>query len=183
MSAATSDSYRYTPLQHSQPAPSTSLMHKLHLDRFSLSAILLTLLATTTLLYILAPHLPFLSPLTTPSPIPPIVVHHAALSDAATSHPSTSLSKRVHLPPSLLPNLQQFAVATFAPHSSTERHIHPSLSEVFHVKAGRAKFVFDGGREEVVGMDDTVAVPAGTWHTVVNEGEVELQMVYASVLV
>ena len=182
MTASTTDGYRYAPLQHSQASPSASLLHRMHLDRVSLPSILLTLLATAILLYIFAPHLPLLSSLT-PLSLPPLVVRHSQLSDAATSHPSASLSKRVHLPPSQLPNVQQFAVATFAPHSSTERHVHPSLSEIFHVKHGQAKFVFDGERDEVVGVDDTVAIPPGTWHMVVNDGDVELQMVYVSVLV
>ena len=145
--------------------------------------ILLALLATATLLYTLAPHIPLLSSLTTQPPAPPIIARHAELADSTTAHPSASLSKRVHLAASLLPNLQQFAVATFQPHSTTERHVHPSLSEVFHVLAGEVRFCFDGGREEVVGVGDTVAVPPGTWHTVVNDGDVELRMVYASVLV
>lgn len=183
MTTPSADGYRYSPLQHTQTSSSSSLLSKLHLNRFSLLTTVLALLATAILLYILAPHLPFLSSLTTQPLIPPIIVRHSLLSDAATAHPSASLSKRVHLSHSLLPNIQQFAVATFAPHSTTERHVHPTLTELFHVKAGRAKFVFDGEREEEVGVDDTVAIPAGTWHTVVNEGEVELQMVYASVLV
>ena len=183
MNASTTDGYRYTPLQHPQPTQSASLLHRLHLDRVSTLTALLALLATAALLYTLAPYVPLLSSLSSPPPLGPIVARHSLLADAATAHPSSALSKRVHLSQSLLPNLQQFAVATFAPHSSTERHVHPTLSEIFHVKEGRARFVFDGGREEAVGVDDTVAIPPGTWHTVVNDGDGELRMVYASVLV
>ena len=57
------------------------------------------------------------------------------------------------------------------------------MSEVFHVLSGSGRFVFDGGVEAVVGVEDTVAVPPGAWHTVVNDGEEVLRMVYASVLV
>lgn len=72
------------------------------------------------------------------------------------------------------------------------------MTEIFHVKEGKARFVFGtppttdsagvavggGGENNVnVGVDDTVAIPAGTAHTVVNDQDVPLKMVYASVLV
>ena len=180
MTAPATDSYHYAPLQHSQPAASASLVQQLRLNRLSPLTFVLALVTAFVLFYALTPYLSFAR---APSSLQPLVARHSQLSDAATAHPSAALSKRVHLSAQLLPNLQQFAVATFAPHSSTERHVHPTLSEVFHVKQGKARFVFDAGREEAVGVDDTVAIPPGAWHTVVNEGDVELRMVYASILV
>ena len=60
--------------------------------------------------------------------------------------------------------------------------MHESLTEVFHVKEGKGRFEFDGGRVEEVEVDDTIAVPAGAYHIVSNEGTEVLVMVYASIL-
>ena len=180
---------------HSAHSPSTveTVQHYIAVARSSrvLVALSLVLLLLTTV-YLIAPSTsPSTLPLTTQpsssstpsSPTPPIVAHHSTLPSTPTSHTNPGLSKTVHLPPSLVPNLQQFAVARFAAGSRTERHVHPTLTEVFHVKEGRGRFEFDDGTVEEVGVDDTIAVPAGAYHVVSNQGTDTLVMVYASILV
>ena len=180
---------------HSSHSPSTleTVQHYVAVARSSRFLVYLSLiLLFLTCVYLVAPS-PSPSPLpltthpssttTPPSPSSPHVAHHSSLTPTPTSHSNPGLSKTVHLPPSTVPNLQQWAVARFAPDSRTERHVHPTLSEVFHVKEGRGRFEFDGGRVEEVEVDDTIAVPAGAYHVVSNEGPEPLVMVYASILV
>ena len=178
---------------HSAPSRAETFQHYFEVARSSRLAMSIScVLIFLVFLYILVPSSsPLTDPLTTLSSTPasstppltsPVLVQHSALSDSPTSHSAPGLSKRVHLPASTVPHLQQWAVARFEPGSRTERHVHPTLTEVFHVKEGRGRFEFDEGAVRTVGEDDTIAVPAGAYHTVVNDGSDVLVMVYASIL-
>ena len=56
-------------------------------------------------------------------------------------------------------------------------HIHPHQDEHFEVLAGRAAFQVDG-REQVLGMGETIDVPAGTRHTFGNAGDEEMRVLF-----
>jgi quercetin dioxygenase-like cupin family protein len=87
----------------------------------------------------------------------------------------------VHLRSGQVSHVAQLAVATFAPGSRTERHSHPTMTEIFHVKAGRGSFLLDNGAVEELDVGDTVAVLPGAYHVVANDGTDSLVMLYVSI--
>jgi quercetin dioxygenase-like cupin family protein len=56
-------------------------------------------------------------------------------------------------------------------------HVHPNQDEHFEVLEGKAKFTVEGV-ERVLGIGDTIEVPAGTSHTFGNAGVDEMRVVF-----
>lgn len=99
-----------------------------------------------------------------------------------TGHAETAAAKRVHFTTKDgVPNLIQFAEAKFPPHAKVDRHSHPTMTEVFHVKQGAAVFTFEDG-ERVLYESDTIAIKPNAPHSVTNNQPEELIMVYASIV-
>lgn len=46
--------------------------------------------------------------------------------------------------------------------------VHSDVDQFFRIEEGKAKFVFNGKEEHLVGDGDAVVVPAGTHHNVIN---------------
>lgn len=103
-----------------------------------------------------------------------------------TSHSDTpdnvAPSKRVHIGKAdKVANLLQFAESKFPVGASVERHSHPTMTEIFHVKRGTVRFELDGGASQTLTADDTIVLRPGSHHSVRNVGDAEVVMVYASV--
>ncbi len=57
--------------------------------------------------------------------------------------------------------------------------VHKKVDQFFRIEKGEAKFVFNNGVEEhVVGEGDSVVVPAGTWHNVINNSKTRQLKLY-----
>ena len=59
---------------------------------------------------------------------------------------------------------------------------HPNVDQFFRIEQGEARFVFDETEQHLVRDGDAVAVPAATWHNVVNASkttELKLYTIYS----
>jgi mannose-6-phosphate isomerase-like protein (cupin superfamily) len=62
----------------------------------------------------------------------------------------------------------QLVVMCLQPGEDIGEEVHNAVDQFFRLEEGKAKFVFNGKEEHVVGNGDAVVVPAGTRHNVVN---------------
>jgi mannose-6-phosphate isomerase-like protein (cupin superfamily) len=70
----------------------------------------------------------------------------------------------------------QLVVMSLKPGEEIGREIHNEVDQFFRIERGKAKVVF-GERDELEAKDDDVfIVPAGTWHNVINIGNVDLKL-------
>lgn len=68
---------------------------------------------------------------------------------------------------------QSLAEATIAPGQQTATHRHIRSEEIYYVQHGTGTmFVGDESRDVVVG--DAIAIPAGTFHSILNTGTDDL---------
>ena len=70
---------------------------------------------------------------------------------------------------------QSLAEATLEPGQATERHYHRATEEIYFVIKGSGDMEVDG-RTERVRPGDAILIPAGAWHTLVNDGTSELRI-------
>ena len=62
----------------------------------------------------------------------------------------------------------QLVVMCLAPEEEIGDEVHAAVDQFFRIEQGEAKFVFDEKKERLVRDGDAVAVPAGTYHNVIN---------------
>lgn len=62
----------------------------------------------------------------------------------------------------------QLVVMCLQPKEDIGKEVHPNVDQFFRIEEGKARFVFNGKEEHLVGDGDTVVVPAGTYHNVIN---------------
>jgi len=60
---------------------------------------------------------------------------------------------------------QSLAEATLTPGGATERHYHRLSEEFYFILEGGGTMEIDG-EERLVGPDDAILIPAGTWHQI-----------------
>jgi mannose-6-phosphate isomerase-like protein (cupin superfamily) len=70
---------------------------------------------------------------------------------------------------------QSLAEATLEPGQATQRHYHRATEEIYFVVKGSGEMEVDGSAEHVR-PGDAVLIPAGAWHTLVNDGTSELRI-------
>ena len=70
---------------------------------------------------------------------------------------------------------QSLAEATLEPGQATERHYHRATEEIYFVIKGSGDMEVDG-RTERVRRGDAILIPAGAWHSLVNDGTSELRI-------
>jgi mannose-6-phosphate isomerase-like protein (cupin superfamily) len=68
---------------------------------------------------------------------------------------------------------QSLAEARIAPGATTRLHRHRASEEIYHVTAGHGQMTLGGQRLDI-GPGDTIAIPPGTPHDLVNTGGTEL---------
>ena len=61
----------------------------------------------------------------------------------------------------------QLVVMCLQPGEEIGDEVHPDVDQFFRIEEGKAKFVFNGSEEHLVGDGDAVIVPAGTRHNVI----------------
>jgi mannose-6-phosphate isomerase-like protein (cupin superfamily) len=55
--------------------------------------------------------------------------------------------------------------------------VHNDVDQFFRIEKGKARFVFNNGKEKyTVGDGEAVIVPAGTYHNVINVGKEDLKL-------
>jgi mannose-6-phosphate isomerase-like protein (cupin superfamily) len=62
----------------------------------------------------------------------------------------------------------QLVVMCLLPKEEIGNEVHEHVDQFFWVEGGKAKFVFNGTEEHLVGAGGAVVVPAGTYHNVIN---------------
>jgi mannose-6-phosphate isomerase-like protein (cupin superfamily) len=62
----------------------------------------------------------------------------------------------------------QLVVMCLKPDEEIGNEVHFTVDQFFRIEEGKAKFVFDGKEEHIVGDGDAVIVPAGIFHNVIN---------------
>ncbi len=62
----------------------------------------------------------------------------------------------------------QLVVMCLQPEEEIGNEVHPDVDQFFRIERGKAKFIFNGEEEHLVGAGDAVVVPAGTHHNVIN---------------
>jgi mannose-6-phosphate isomerase-like protein (cupin superfamily) len=70
---------------------------------------------------------------------------------------------------------QSLAEATLEPDQATERHYHRATEEIYFVIKGSGEMEVDGETQRIR-PGDAVLIPAGAWHTLVNDGTSELRI-------
>lgn len=65
----------------------------------------------------------------------------------------------------------QLVVMCLQPGEEIGNEVHDTVDQFFRIEEGKAKFVFGGGEEHLVGDGDAVIVPAGTYHNVINASQ------------
>jgi mannose-6-phosphate isomerase-like protein (cupin superfamily) len=65
---------------------------------------------------------------------------------------------------------QSLAEATIAPRQQTLLHRHPHTEELYHVRQGTGLMTL-GEKQVELSAGDTVAIPANTFHSVLNTGD------------
>jgi len=70
----------------------------------------------------------------------------------------------------------QLVVMALQPGEEIGNEVHDTVDQFFRIEAGKAKFVFGGSEEHVVGDGDAVIVPAGTFHNVINVSDETLKL-------
>jgi len=76
----------------------------------------------------------------------------------------------------------QLVVMCLQPGEEIGNEVHHNVDQFFRIEQGKAKFVFNGSEEHLVGDGDAVVVPAGTYHNVINaskRGRVKLYTIYS----
>jgi len=61
----------------------------------------------------------------------------------------------------------QLVVMCLQPGEEIGNEVHANVDQFFRIEEGKAKFVFNGTEEHLVGDGDAVIVPAGTYHNVI----------------
>jgi mannose-6-phosphate isomerase-like protein (cupin superfamily) len=62
----------------------------------------------------------------------------------------------------------QLVLMSLQPKEEIGNEVHKRVDQFFRIEEGRAKFVFNGTEEHLVGAGGAVVVPAGTYHNVIN---------------
>lgn len=73
---------------------------------------------------------------------------------------------------------QSFAEATIEPGAKTRLHRHRATEEIYHVAGGEGMMTL-GDETFEIAAGDTVCIPPGTPHKVVNSGTVPLRILCA----
>jgi mannose-6-phosphate isomerase-like protein (cupin superfamily) len=73
---------------------------------------------------------------------------------------------------------QQLVVMCLQPGEDIGNEVHPNVDQFFRIEKGKAKFVFNGTEEHLVGPGDAVVVPAGTHHNVINASDTKRLRLY-----
>ena len=63
---------------------------------------------------------------------------------------------------------------TFPPNSSMEEEVHPESTHVFYILEGSMQVLQGGESIGILEVGDSVIIPAGDFHEVVNAGEEDL---------
>ena len=74
--------------------------------------------------------------------------------------------------------LQSLAEATLEPDEATRRHHHRLSEEIYFVLKGSGTMEVDGD-ERRIRPGEAVLIPAGAWHSLVNDGSSELRFLCA----
>jgi len=66
----------------------------------------------------------------------------------------------------------QLVVMSLKPGEEIGNEVHENVDQFFRVESGSLKFVVNDREEEVEAIDgDSVIIPAGSWHNVINTSE------------
>ena len=72
-------------------------------------------------------------------------------------------------------DVQSLAEATLEPDEATQRHYHRVAEEIYFVLKGSGRMEVDG-ESRMVRPGDAILIPAGSWHTLENNGTSELRI-------
>jgi mannose-6-phosphate isomerase-like protein (cupin superfamily) len=76
----------------------------------------------------------------------------------------------------------QLVVMSLRPGEDIGDEVHQDVDQVFRIEQGEAQFIFNEGHQHTVREGDVVAVPAGTYHNVINTSkttELKLSTLYS----
>lgn len=78
--------------------------------------------------------------------------------------------------------LTQFAYGTFLPGEVCERHLHPTMEELFYFISGEG--VYTVGEDPISIREGTfLRIPAGVYHELLNSGNKPLEFIYFGVAI
>ena len=93
-------------------------------------------------------------------------------------HPG-ALSKLLVHPENTATSQFDFRVSLYAPKGMVEDHVHERSEHVYHILSGRGLMTLDG-ETRVVEARDTIFIPPGVRHGLVNNGLEDLVFVVAT---
>jgi mannose-6-phosphate isomerase-like protein (cupin superfamily) len=109
-------------------------------------------------------------------------------SSAAAIHPYVGPIEKITLQNSYFRRVlftgkhSQLVVMCLQPGEEIGNEMHANVDQFFRFESGKAKFIFGGNAERLVGDGDAVVVPAGTYHNIINmsaEKPLKLYTIYS----
>lgn len=73
---------------------------------------------------------------------------------------------------------QQLVVMSLKPREEIGNEVHKKVDQFFRLEGGEAKFVFNGKEKHIAKNGDSVLVPAGTYHNVINNSKTRKLKLY-----
>lgn len=90
------------------------------------------------------------------------LIKHQELPELGVSH-NPEIKKKTMIPSGEIPQLMMFGSAIFQPGQAVDLHKHSSMTEVFYIQKGRAKFIVE---EETMILEPghCITIEAGELH-------------------
>lgn len=109
------------------------------------------------------------------------IVHLEEILEVGVSH-NPDIKKKVIIEKGKIPHLMTFAQATFKPGQKVETHVHETMIEAFFIQKGKAEFVVEDQKMEVL-AGDTITIQAGERHSQSNPFHEDVTWLYFGIAV
>ena len=98
------------------------------------------------------------------------MLHHSRYTDVIAYLTKDGSTIRELMHPSAHGNVNQsLAEATIEPGQATQLHRHCASEEIYHITAGEGRMTL-GDKQFAITVGDTICIPPGTPHAVLNTG-------------
>ncbi|EAQ40965.1 cupin domain-containing protein [Polaribacter sp. MED152] len=104
------------------------------------------------------------------------LIHTNQLPEIGTTH-NEAIKKKVFIKKEEIPKLMMFGSATFTPGQEVDTHKHDTMCEVFYILSGKAEFIVNSKKHNVV-TGDCITIEQGEFHSMRNPFLEDVTWVY-----